>query len=105
MLVGIANNILQYQTDLNKPGDYTVNLESNNFKNKLYQAVDTVDLDDLICPTGCLYTDTDNAWEHTTTKLVLALANHKNFRTSINSTSKAPVLTYWIKSYITILND
>ncbi len=105
MLVSIASNILQYKPNLSKREGYSINLESNNFKNELHQAVNAAGLDDLGCLSGCLYTDVDDAREHSTTKLVLALVNHKNSGTLINFASKASVLSYQTKSYIIPLND
>lgn len=61
MPVGIAGNILQYKPDFSKRENYTVNLESNNFKNKLHNVVNATGLDDSGCLGGCLYTNIDNA--------------------------------------------
>ncbi len=105
MPVGIASNVLQYEPDLNKREDYAINLESDNFENKLHQAVDTTGLDDSGCLNGCLYMDADDARKYLTTKFVSELANHKNSGTLINLASKAPVLSYQTKSYITPLNN
>lgn len=94
MPVGIASNVLQFEPDLSKWEGYAINLESDNFKNELHQSIDVTALDDLGCLSGCLYTDIDNAQGHPTTKLVSIPANHKNSGTSINPTSKVPILTY-----------
>ncbi len=42
MLVGITSNVLQYKSVLSKQKGYIINLESDNFENKLYQVVDIV---------------------------------------------------------------
>ncbi len=104
MAVGITSKHLQYKPVLSKRKGYVVNLESDNFENELHQAVNVAGLDDSGYLSGCLYTDAEDAREHPTTKLVSALANHKNSGTSIDPVSKASVLSYQTKSYITSLN-
>lgn len=59
--MGIANNILQYQADLGERKSYAMNLESNNFKNELHQAVNTANLDLLAYMCSCLYIKAKNA--------------------------------------------
>ena len=103
--IDIASNILQYKPDLSKQKGYAVNFQSDNFKNKLYQLVNVAGLEYLGYLSGCLYTNTDNAQEHPTTKLVSALVNHKNSGTLIDLMSKALVLSYQTKGYIIPLNN
>lgn len=78
MPAGIANRILQGKPDVGKQEGYAADLETDNYKNELHHAVDTAGLDDSGCPSMCLYTDADNARENPTTKLISALANHKD---------------------------
>lgn len=105
MSVSIVNIVLQFRPDRSKSEGYAMNLDSYNFKIKWHYTVKSAGLDDSSCLTGCLYIDANNAWEHLTTKLVSALANHKNARTLINSKSEMVVFTYQTKSNITPLNN
>lgn len=72
---------------------YTINLESNNIKNELHQAVDASNLDDSDNLSDCLYMDADNTQKYPITKLVSPLTNYKNSETPINPVSKVSVLT------------
>ena len=105
MPIGIASNILQCEPNLGKWEGYAVNLEFDNFKNELHQAVNAASQDDSGGLSGCFYIDADNAREHPTTKLVTVLTNHKNLGTLIYPTSKAPVFSYQTQGYITPLID
>lgn len=60
MPVGITSNVLQCNPNFSKREGYVNNLESNNFKNELHQAVNIASLDDLGCLSDYLYTDADN---------------------------------------------
>lgn len=103
--IGMAGNVLQYKPDFSKREYYAVNLESNNFDNRLHQAVDATGHNYLGCISNWLYTDTDNIWKHPTTKLVSILINYKNLGTSINTISKVSIFIYQTKSYITVKID
>ena len=105
MLVSIANRVLYYNPNISKREGYAVDLEIDNFKNKLYHTVNTIGLNDLGCLIGGLYIDTDNAWEYPTTKLISALANHKNSEITIHLISEIPILIYQSKDYIKPFND
>lgn len=95
MPIGIARNVLhEYKPDLSKREGYIVNCKSDNFKNKLHYTVNAIGLDDSDCLSSCLYMNADNAQEHPTTKLVSALANHRNSETPIYPMSEMPILTY-----------
>lgn len=61
MLIGIASNVLQYELNLGKWEGYAINLEFDNFKNKLHQAVNAAGQDDSGCLSGCFYINADNA--------------------------------------------
>lgn len=58
--VGIANIILQYKPDFGEWEGYAINLESDNFENKLYQAVDITGQDNLGCLGGYFYINANN---------------------------------------------
>ena len=92
--VGIASCVLQYEPDISKRESYSVYLEANNFENELHHVVDAASLDVSNCLSGCLYTDVDDAGKHSTTKLISALANHKDSKTLIDPALEASVLTY-----------
>ena len=94
MPVGIANCILQCKPDISKQESYAIDFEDDSFENVLHHAFDAAGPNDLDCLSGCLYTDIDNAQKHTNSKLVLALANHKDFETTINPVLEVPVLIY-----------
>ena len=53
---------------------------------------------------GFLYTDEVNKQEYPTTKLMLALANHKDLETPLDTASKALVLIYQNSGYVKPLN-
>ena len=105
MPVGITSRILQCKPDISKQEGYSVDLEANNLENELHHIVDATGLNDLGCLSGYLYTDADNAQEHPTTKLISALANHKDSETPIDPASEAPVLMYQNRGYVKPLND
>lgn len=103
--VGIASRVLQCEPDISEQEGYSVDLEADNLEKELHHAVDAAGLNDSGCLSGCLYTDTDNVREHPTTKLISALANHKDSETPIDPASEAPVLTYQSRDYVKPLND
>lgn len=103
--VGITSRILQCKPDISKWEGYAINLESDNFENKLNHVGNTASLNISACLGGCLYTDIDNAWKHLTTKLISVVENHKDSGISIDHASKVLLLTYQNKSYMKPLND
>ncbi|WP_375449087.1 DUF6570 domain-containing protein [uncultured Nostoc sp.] len=114
--VSIASRVLQCEPDISEREGYSVDLEADNLENELHHeadnlendlhhAVDVAGLNDLGCLSGCLYTDADDARDHPTTKLISALANHKDSETPIDPASEAPVLTYQSRGYVKPLND
>lgn len=80
VLVGIANNILQCKSDLSKQKRYAINLESNNFKNKLYLTVNIINSDDLGYLNSYLDINVNNAQEYSNRKLISILVNYKKFK-------------------------
>lgn len=105
MPVGIASYVLQCKPDISKQKGYFINLEADNFKKKLYYAIDADSQNDLGCLSGGLYTDADNILEYSTTKLILTLANHKDSNILIDPASEAQVLMYQNRGYIKPLNN
>lgn len=63
VLVGIASNVLQCETDFCKQKGYAINLNSDNFKNELHQAVNATGLCDSGCLSGYFHMVADNAQE------------------------------------------
>lgn len=92
MLIDISNNILKYKSNLIKQKNYTINLGSNNFENKLHHIINAAGSDNLGYLSSWLYINIDNTCKHPTIKLVLVLANHKNLEVLIDPLSKMLVL-------------
>ena len=84
---------------------YVVNLESDNFENKLHHKVVVTGLNNSSCLSSCLHTDANNVGEHLTTKLISVLANHKDSGTPIDSILEVLLLIYQKKGYIKLLNN
>lgn len=105
MPVGLVSRVLQCEPGISEREGYSVDLEADNLENELHHVVDATGLNDSGCLYNCLYTDADDAQEHPTTKLISALANHKDSETPIDPASEAPVFTYQSRDYVKPLND
>lgn len=71
------SQVLECDYDIQKWEGYITNLEAENFENDLYHVVKNEGLGDLGLLRSCLYTDSDNIWEHSTMQFVLVISNHK----------------------------
>lgn len=60
MLISIASRVLQYKPNISKQNGYFIDLEANNFQNKLHFVVNATSLNDFSCLSDYLYVNADN---------------------------------------------
>lgn len=88
-----------------KKKGYIASFENDNDENDFHHTTNNAHLQDDGILSGCLYIDTDGTWEHPTTRLVSAIANHHIQMNDATLKFTLPAIIYQTHGQAVFLND